>query len=76
MCLLTAEKKGVLVSIMILGSFQGGAVAPRAVSIYLTDPRRKVQGDLGLSRDSFLDGLVLGIFLTTFMFGLGTDGGP
>ena len=47
-----------------------------AASIHLTDPQRKVQGGLGLSRDSLLDGLVSGIFLTTLLFGLGMDGGP
>ena len=51
-------------------------MASGAVSIYLTDPQRKVQGGLGLSRDSLFDGLVLGVLLTTFLFGLGTDGGP
>ena len=47
-----------------------------AVSIYLTDQKNKVQGGLGFSRDSFLDGLVPGVLLTTFLLGLGTDGGP
>ena len=51
-------------------------MAPGEVSIYLTHSRKKVQGGLGLSRDSFLDDLVPGVFLTTFLFGLGTDGGP
>ena len=45
-------------------------------SIYLTDPQKKVQGGLGLSRDSLLDGLVPGVLLTTFLLSLGTDGGP
>ena len=51
-------------------------MALRAASIYLTDPQRKVQSGLGLSRDSFLDGLVLGVLSTTFLLGLSTDGGP
>ena len=47
-----------------------------AARIHFTDPQRKVQGGLGLSHDSFLDGLIPGIFLTIFLVGLGTDGGP
>ena len=44
-------------------------------SIYLTDLQRKVQDGLALSRDSLFDGLVLAVFSTTFLLGLGTDGG-
>ena len=51
-------------------------MASRVASIYLTDPQRKVQGGLGLSHDSFLDGFVPSVFLTIFLFSLGTDGGP
>ena len=51
-------------------------MASDAASIYLTDPRKKVQGGLGLSRDSFLDGLVLNVLLTNFLLGLSMDGGP
>ena len=51
-------------------------MAPGAASIHLTDPQKKVQGGLGLSRDSLLDSLVLGVFVTTFLLGLGTDKGP
>ena len=47
-----------------------------AASIHLTDPQKKIQGGLGLSHDTFLDGLVLSVLLTTFLLGLGTDGGP
>ena len=47
-----------------------------AASIHLTDPRRKLQSVLGLSRDSLLDELVPGVLLTTFLLGLGIDGGP
>ena len=50
-------------------------MAPGATSIYLTDLRRKVQGGLGLSHHSFLDALVSGVFLTTFLLGLSTDRG-
>ena len=75
-CLLTTERNGASVPNVILGSFQGGVVAPRAASIHLTDPQMKVQGGLSLSRDSLPNGLVLGILLTNFLFGLGTDGGP
>ena len=44
-----------------------------AASIHLTDPQRKFQSIFGLSRDSFLDGLVSDVFSATFLFGLGTD---
>ena len=74
--LLGAERKGVSVSGVVLGRFQGGAVALGAASIHLTDPRRKVHGGLSLSRDSLLDGLVPDVLSTTFLFGLGTDGEP
>ena len=47
-----------------------------AANIYLTDPQRKVQGGLGLSRDSLLDDLVPGVLMTIFLLGLGTDRGP
>ena len=76
LCLLGAERKGASVSGMILGRFQGGAMALGAISIYFTDPQRKVQGGRGLSHDSFFDGLVSGVFLTTFLLGLSTDAGP
>ena len=51
-------------------------MASEAATIYLTDPQKKVQGGLGLSRNSFLDGLVPGVFFTIFLLGLGTDRGP
>ena len=75
-CLLGAERKGASVPSVVLNRFRGGAVALGAASIHLTDPRRKVQGCLGLSRDCFLDGLVQDVLLTAFLLGLGTDGGP
>ena len=74
--LLEAEQKKALVLGMILGRFRGGAMALGAASIPLTDPQRKVQGGLGLSRDSLLDSLVPGVFSTSFLFGLGMDGRP
>ena len=74
-CLLKAEQKGTLIPGVIFGRFQGRAVAPEAASIYLTNPQKKVQDGFGLSRDSFFDGLVPGVLLTTFLLGLGTDGG-
>ena len=76
LCLVRAKKKGALVPSMILNSFQGRAVALGAASIHFTDPQRKVQGGLGISRDSLFDGLVLGVLSTTFLFGLGADEGP
>ena len=42
LCLVKAEWKGALVPGRIFGRFQGGAVTPRTVNIYLTDPQRKV----------------------------------
>ena len=75
-CLLGAERKGASVPGVVLGRFRGGAMASRAASIHLTDPRRKVQGGLGLSCDSLLDGLVPNVLLITFLLGLSTDGGP
>ena len=75
-CLLGAEQKGASVLGVVLGRFQGRAMASGAANIYFTDPRKKVQGGLSLSRDSFLDGMVPSVLLTTFLFGLGTDGGP
>ena len=51
-------------------------MALEVASIHLTDPQKKVQGGFGLSCDSFLNGLVAGDFLTTFLLGLGTDRGP
>ena len=74
-CFLAAEQKGALVPGVVFGRFRGGAVALGAASIYLTDPQKKVQGGLALSRDSLLDGLVLGVFSTTFLLSLSTDGG-
>ena len=74
-CLLEAERKGTLILDVIVNRFQGGAVAPEAASIYLTDLQRKVQGPLGHSRDSFFNSLVLGVFLTTFLLGLGMNRG-
>ena len=46
-----------------------------AASIHLMDQQRKIQRGLGLSHDSFLDGLVPGVLLTTFLLDLSTDGG-
>ena len=74
--LLGVERKGVSVPGVVLGRFRDGAVASGAASIHLTDPQKKVQGGLGLSRDSLLDGLVPGVLLTTFLLSLSTDGGP
>ena len=76
LCLLGVERKGALFPGMIFGRFRGRAVASEAARIYLTGPQRKVQGDLGLNRDSLFDGLVPGVLLTTFLHGLSTDGGP
>ena len=76
LCLLRAEWKGISVLSVIVGRFLGGVVAPGAASIHPTDLQRKVQGGFGLSRNSLLDGLVQGVFVTTFLLGLGTDGGP
>ena len=76
LCLLGAERKRVLVSGVILDRFWGGAVALRAASIYLMDLQKKVQGNLGLKRNSLLDNLVPGVFSTTFLLSLSTDGGP
>ena len=75
LCLLGAEHKRALVLGMILGRFWGRTMASGAVSIHLTDPQKKVQGGLCLSRDSFLDGLVSVVLSMTFLLGLGTDGG-
>ena len=58
---------------VIFGSFQGRAVAPGTVSNHLTDPQKKIQGGLDLSCDSFLDGLIPDVFLTTFLLGLSMD---
>ena len=74
-CLLEAERKGALVPSMILGTFQDRAMALGAASIHLTDQQRKVQGGFGLSCDSLLDSLVPDVFLTTFLLGLGMNGG-
>ena len=60
---------------VVLGRFQGGAVASGAASVHFTGPRRNAQGGLGLSRDSLLDDLVPSVFSTTFLLGLSTDGG-
>ena len=74
--LLGAERKEALIPNMIFDRFWGGALALGAANIHLTNPRKKVQGGLGFSRDSVLDGLIPGVLLTTFLLGLGTDGGP
>ena len=50
-------------------------MASEAASIHLTNSQKKVQGGLGLSRDSFFDGLIPSVLSTTFLFGLDTDGG-
>ena len=50
-------------------------MAPRAVSMHLTDPQRNVQDGLGLSRDSLLDGLVTSVLSTNFLLSQGIDGG-
>ena len=50
-------------------------MASKAARIYFTDSQRKVQGGLGLSRNSLLDGLVPGVSLAILLLGLGTDGG-
>ena len=47
-----------------------------AASIHLTNLQRKVQSGFGLNCDSFLNGLVPGVILTTFLLGLGTNGKP
>ena len=69
-----AEQKGDSVPILILDRFQDGVVSLGAASIHLMDPGQKFQGVLGLSHNSFLDGLVPDVFLTTFLLGLGADG--
>ena len=76
LCLLKAERKGASVLGVILGRFWARAVALGAANIHLTDLQKKVQGDLGLSRDSLLDGLVPGVLLTIFLLGLSTDEEP
>ena len=76
LCLLGAERKRVLVPGVILGRFQGGAVASEAASIHFIDPQRKVPVGLGLNRDSLLEDLVPGVFSTIFLLSLGIDGGP
>ena len=76
LCLLRVEQKGASVPEVILGRFSGGAVALGAESIYFTDLQKKVQGGLGFSYDSFLNGLVADVLSTIFLLGLGTDGGP
>ena len=63
---LGAERKGALVPGVILDRFWGGVVALGAANIYLTDPQKKVQGGIGLSRNRFLDGLVLVVFWRPF----------
>ena len=40
------------------------------------DPRRKIQGGLGLIRDRILNSLVPNLLLTTFLLGLGINRGP
>ena len=50
-------------------------MAPGAANIHLTDLQRKIQSGFGLICNSFLDGLVPSVFLTTFLLGLDTDGG-
>ena len=74
-CLLGVEQKGALISGVILDRFQSGVIASRAASIYFTDPQKNIQGGLSLTRNSFLDGLVPGVLSTTFLLGLGIDGG-
>ena len=51
-------------------------MASRATSIHLMHLQKKVQGGLGLNHDNLLDGLVPGVLSTTFLLGLGMDGGP
>ena len=53
-----------------------GVMALKAVSIYFTDPGRKVEGGFGLWNNAFSDNLVLGVFLTIVLLGLGIDAGP
>ena len=74
LCLLKVERKRISVLRVFFGRFWGGAMAPRTISIYLTDPQKKVQGRLGLCRDNFLDGLVPGVFPMIFLLGLSANG--
>ena len=59
---------------MVFSRFWGKALALGTAKIYLADLEKKVQGDLGLSRNSFFDGLVPGVFLMSFLIGLVADG--
>ena len=50
-------------------------MTPGIASIHLTYLGKKVESGFGLSRNSFLNGLVPVVFLKIFLLGLGTDGG-
>ena len=65
---------------LIIGALFGlrwkGAMALGAGNIHLTNLGRKVKGNFCLCGDSFLNGLVSGVFSTTIWLGLGRKGRP
>ena len=48
-------------------------MAPRIASIYLLDPGQKVESGFGLYGNRVLDDLLLGVYLTAILLGLGTN---
>ena len=54
----------------------GGIMALEIASIYLTDPRRKIESSFVLCGNGCVNILVSSIFLTVVLLGLGMDGKP
>ena len=50
-------------------------IASKTASIHFSNPRQKVKSGFGLRGDGFLHALLLGVFPTAILLGLGTNRG-
>ena len=48
-------------------------MTPEIVTIYFSDPRHKIKSNFGRCGNGFPKNLLLGVFLTTVLIGLGMD---
>ena len=73
---LRAENIRAFIVDLLFGLENGGEMTLKAANIYLANLKQKVKGGFGLCSDGLPYDLVLNVFPTTVLLGLGIDRGP
>ena len=66
----------ILVKNLLFGAFiycEGRLMVSRAMSIYFSDPRQKVESEFGFCSNGFFNNFLSNVFLATILIGIGID---